>query len=123
MHETEETRQESKGLAWDAVDELARSLPAKHNLVIPKSAVAGPPPFSTTRLGRPYGCRRQYRCNRARQNLHVKEYDDRWVVHVDAYNPAKHAIRHLLLDHGFDRFVELARWRPHLVPQGSAAES
>lgn len=106
----------STRLGWDVVEDLARSLPAKHNLVVPRSAVPHPPPFSRTRLGRRYGARRQYRGDQARDNLHVKEYDDRWVVHVDAFHPGKHVVRHLLVDHGFDRFVDLREWLPHLVP-------
>jgi hypothetical protein len=40
----------------------------------------------------------------------VKEYPDRWVVHVDAYNPHVHLVRHLLLDHGYNRFLDLTTW-------------
>ncbi len=123
MDETDDPRVRTGRLDWGDVGELARSLPAKYNLVVPKTAVPEPPPYPTTRLGRPYGCQRQYRDGRARENLHIKEYDDRWVVHVDAFHPGKHVVRHLLVDRGYDRFVHLRQWMPHLVPPAVPADA
>jgi hypothetical protein len=95
---------------WNHLARIARRLPPKTNLVVPKSLVPQRPPHRRTRLGRRRGAACQYRDRRARRNLHVKEYPDRWVVHVDAYNPHVHLVRHLLLDHGYNRFLDLTTW-------------
>lgn len=105
-------------ISWTDVERLARSLPPRHNLVVPKSALAQKPPHRRTWLGRSRGALKQYRCDQADQNLHIKEYADRWVVHVDRWNPHKAPLRHLLTDRGFKFFVpwELVRPMPSPVP-------
>lgn len=47
-----------------------------------------------TLLGDPMGARKQYRYG----NLHIREYDDRYVVHVDRVDPRKDPLMHVLLD-------------------------
>jgi len=47
-----------------------------------------------TMLGDPEGARKQYRYG----NLHIREYDDKYVVHVDKFDPRKEPIKHLLFD-------------------------
>ncbi len=47
-----------------------------------------------TMLGDPEGARRQYRYG----NLHIREYDDKYVVHVDKFDPRKEPVKHLLFD-------------------------
>ncbi len=47
-----------------------------------------------TILGDPEGSRKQYRYG----NLHIREYDDKYVVHVDRFDPRKEPIRHLVYD-------------------------
>lgn len=47
-----------------------------------------------TLLGDPMGARKQYRYG----NLHVREYEDRYVVHVDRVDPRKDPLMHIVLD-------------------------
>lgn len=94
-------------LSWADVERFARSLPARHNLVVPKSVLPNLPPHRPSWLGRRRGALKQYRCDQPGQNLHIKEYSDRWVVHVDRWNPHKKPFRHLLVDRGFRTFVAL----------------
>jgi hypothetical protein len=47
-----------------------------------------------TRLGHKNGAKRQYRYG----NLHIREYDDKFLVHTDHVDPLKNPIGHLLYD-------------------------
>lgn len=47
-----------------------------------------------TLLGDPEGSRKQYRYG----NLHIREYDDRYTLHVDRFDPRQEPIKHLLFD-------------------------
>lgn len=47
-----------------------------------------------TLLGDPMGAKKQYRYG----NLHIREYEDKYVVHVDRADPRKDPLMHILLD-------------------------
>jgi hypothetical protein len=47
-----------------------------------------------TRLGERRGAKKQYRYG----HLHIREYDDKYVVHVDKVDPRKDPLGHLLKD-------------------------
>ena len=47
-----------------------------------------------TKLGDKKGAKKQYRYG----NLHIREYDDKYTVHVDKYDPRSDPIRHLVWD-------------------------
>jgi len=47
-----------------------------------------------TRLGERRGAKKQYRYG----NLHIREYDDKYIVHVDKVDPRKDPLGHLLKD-------------------------
>ncbi len=47
-----------------------------------------------TLLGKSNGSKRQYRYG----NLHIREYDDKFLVHVDKIDPRKDPIGHLVHD-------------------------
>ena len=47
-----------------------------------------------TILGKRNGARRQYRYG----NLHIREYDDRFLVHTDRVDPRKDPMGHLVCD-------------------------
>ena len=47
-----------------------------------------------TRLGDKKGAKKQYRYG----NLHIREYDDKYTVHTDKYDPRSDPIRHLVWD-------------------------
>lgn len=47
-----------------------------------------------TKLGKGNGARKQYRYG----NLHIREYDDRYVVHMDKIDPRKSPLGHLAVD-------------------------
>lgn len=51
--------------------------------------------FQETFLGDPQGAIRQYR---SASGVHVREYADRFVVHVDYFDPRTAPIAHLLVD-------------------------
>lgn len=113
-------------LDWIEVERLARRLPPKANLVVPKGVLTSSPPFSRTRLGRSRGALRQYRCLNRRGNLHVKEFERHWIVHVDTWNPLRHPVRHLMVDHGYSTFFHLHEFlaalaEPKPVPVADAS--
>ena len=47
-----------------------------------------------TLLGHKNGANKQYRYG----NLHIREYDDKYLVHMDKVDPRKNALGHLVLD-------------------------
>jgi hypothetical protein len=47
-----------------------------------------------TKLGNKMGAKKQYRYG----NLHIREYDDKYTVHMDKYDPRSDPIRHLVWD-------------------------
>lgn len=96
-------------MTWTEVESMTRSLEPKTNLVVPKSVLPDAPPYKRSGLGRKRGAERQFRCHRGHFNLHIKEFDSHWVVHVDRYNPHLHVVRHLMVDHGFRAFLHIAQ--------------
>lgn len=51
--------------------------------------------FEQTYFGDPMGSKRQFR---SRSGLHVREYDDRFVIHMDRFDPRSDPMLHLLFD-------------------------
>ncbi len=47
-----------------------------------------------TSLGQKNGATKQYRY----KNLHIREYDDKFLVHTDKIDPRKNALAHLVSD-------------------------
>lgn len=47
-----------------------------------------------TTLGQKKGAKKQYRYG----NLHIREHDDKYLVHVDKIDPRKNPLGHLLFD-------------------------
>lgn len=100
-------------LDWSRAERWTRRLPPKTNLVVPRSHLDEVPPYRSSWMGRRRGAIGQYRCDRARGNLHIKEFPTHWVMHVDAFNPHRRLLHHLFIDHGYDRFfhlVDLFSW-------------
>lgn len=64
-----------------------RSLP--WNLDIRKS----PPPFSL-----PMGAKRVYRDDKRGDHFQIREYEDRWTVDLDRFNPHYAPVRHAAAD-------------------------
>lgn len=47
-----------------------------------------------TKLGQQNGAKKQYRYG----NLHIREYEDKFLVHVDKFDPRIEPLRHLVFD-------------------------
>ena len=47
-----------------------------------------------TSLGQKNGATKQYRYG----NLHIREYDDKFLVHMDKIDPTKNPLGHLIVD-------------------------
>ncbi|HSD05536.1 MAG TPA: hypothetical protein VLB45_07305 [Nitrosopumilaceae archaeon] len=47
-----------------------------------------------TRLGQKNGANKQYRYG----NLHIREYDDKFLIHMDKVDPRKNPLGHLVFD-------------------------
>ena len=63
------------------------------NIIVPK-AVRPIIDFEETVLGAKKGARKQYRYG----NLHIREYDTHYTVHVDRVDPLRNPLGHLLVD-------------------------
>lgn len=57
-----------------------------------------PPYVHETHLGISKDAIRQYRDDRPINSLHIHEYDDYFLVHVDAFNPESHPLAHGIVD-------------------------
>lgn len=63
------------------------------NIIVPK-AVRPIIDFKETFLGAKKGARKQYRYG----NLHIRDYDTHYTVHVDRVDPLRNPLGHLLVD-------------------------
>ena len=63
------------------------------NIIMPKS-VRPIIDLSETAIGSKKGAKKQYRYG----NLHIREYDDHYAVHMDRVDPLQNPLGHLLVD-------------------------
>ena len=63
------------------------------NIIVPK-AVRPIVDLNETALGSKKGAKRQYRYG----NLHIRDYDTHYTVHMDRVNPLTNPLGHLLID-------------------------
>jgi hypothetical protein len=63
------------------------------NIIVPKS-VRPIIDLSETAIGSKKGAKKQYRYG----NLHIREYDDHYAVHMDRVDPMQNPLGHLLVD-------------------------
>jgi len=63
------------------------------NIIVPK-AVRPIIDFKETVLGGKMGARKQYRYG----NLHIRDYDTHYTVHMDRVDPLRNPLGHLLVD-------------------------
>ena len=63
------------------------------NIIVPKS-VRPIIDLSETAFGSKKGAKKQYRYG----NLHIREYDNDYTVHIDSINPLQNPLGHLLVD-------------------------
>lgn len=63
------------------------------NIIVPK-AIRPIIDFKETVLGAKKGARKQYRYG----NLHIRDYDTHYTVHVDRVDPLRNPLGHLLVD-------------------------
>ncbi|HEX2615755.1 MAG TPA: hypothetical protein VHL10_09695 [Nitrososphaera sp.] len=63
------------------------------NIIVPKS-VRPIIDLSETAIGSKKGAKKQYRYG----NLHIREYDDHYAVHMDRVDPLQDPLGHLLVD-------------------------
>jgi hypothetical protein len=63
------------------------------NIIVPK-AVRPIVDLKETAFGSKNGARKQYRYG----NLHIREYDNHYTVHMDRVDPLKNPLGHLLVD-------------------------
>jgi hypothetical protein len=69
----------------------------KNEVTISKAVLPELPPEAVANsLGDRRGAKRQYRVENT--NIHIREYQDKFVIHVDREDPRKHPLGHLLRD-------------------------
>jgi hypothetical protein len=69
-------------MSWDEIE-----VPKELREFMPDGAIE-------TTLGQKNGAKRQYRYG----NLHIREYDDKFLVHTDRIDPRKDPLGHLIHD-------------------------
>lgn len=69
-------------MTWDEIE-----VPKELRAFMPENA-------EETFLGQKNGANKQYRYG----NLHIREYDDKYLVHMDRVDPRKNPLGHLALD-------------------------
>jgi hypothetical protein len=73
--------------------EYVNYIDCEGGIIIPKS-VRPIISYEETFLGNKKGANKQFRYGK----LHIREYDDHYVVHVDKVDPRKDPVGHLLID-------------------------
>ncbi len=69
-------------MTWDEIE-----VPKELRPFMPEAAIE-------TKLGHRNGANKQYRYG----NLHIREYDDKYLVHMDRVDPLKDPLGHLIFD-------------------------
>lgn len=83
---------------WEALREEC-SLEHGKFIKIPKQEmIQFPPDVHESKMGLSKGAIRQYRDRHATQSLHIHEFSDHYLVHVDAFNPEDHPVAHGMMD-------------------------
>lgn len=57
-----------------------------------------PPDVHEASLGISKGCLRQYRDEKPSNSLHIHEFEDYFLAHVDRFNPEHHPVAHGIVD-------------------------
>lgn len=86
-----------KMIDWENIREEC----SKNNKVIKVPKVGKidlPPDFHEANLGISKGAIRQYRDEKATYSLHVHEFEDHFLAHVDTFNPEYHPLAHGIVD-------------------------
>ena len=66
------------------------------NIIIPKRIMKNiPKECEETILGDPTGAFRQFRCD---PNIHILEYEDKFLIHKDRFDPRREPFLHLIFD-------------------------
>ncbi len=66
------------------------------DIIISKEVLSElPADIEETTLGDRRGAKKQYRSS---SNLHIREYDDKFTIHIDRVDPRKNALGHLIKD-------------------------
>ena len=82
---------------WESIREECRH--SGEMIKIPKSkTISLPPDFHESNLGLSKGAIRQYRDRRSTHSLHVHEFPDYFLAHVDTFNPEYHPVAHGMVD-------------------------
>ncbi len=82
---------------WEAIREECRQsgtfakIPKKESDCLPEE-------FHESFMGLSKGAIRQFRDDRAIDSLHIHEFPDYFLVHVDAFNPEHHPVAHGFVD-------------------------
>lgn len=72
-------------------------MPDSKDIVISKEILPElPPDYEETYLGDSRGAKKQYRSHSS--GLHVREYDDKFTIHIDRADPRRNPIGHLIKD-------------------------
>ena len=72
-------------------------MPDPKDIVISKEILSElPPDYEETSLGDSRGAKKQYRSHSS--GIHVREYDDKFTIHIDRADPRSNLIGHLIKD-------------------------
>jgi hypothetical protein len=86
-------------MSWQPYLRRARGGDYGETVTVPKDAVAGVPMgFEESTLSLPLGAERVYRDVNAVDSLLLREFDDRYVLRLDRYNPEYYPGRHAAFD-------------------------
>ncbi len=82
---------------WENIrEECAQT--GKFIKIMKQGPIEFPIDFHESNMGLSKGAIRQYRDDRPTQSLHVHEFPDYFLAHVDTFNPEHHPIAHGITD-------------------------
>lgn len=85
--------------SWESAFADAAERGYNKQVAVPKEGVGGlPDEFTVSPLSIPHGSDRAFRDDAAIDSFHVREYENKWTVELDKYNPRSKPIKHLIED-------------------------
>ena len=106
--------------SWEGVFEHLKTLPRRAHIKIHKQHLHDKPPWECSRLGFRKKSMVQYRSDNKFMSIHVREYGDHYVAHIDLYSP-KLGIKDTIMHWIYDVPEYLALWIAVLIVTGLIA--
>lgn len=96
-------------MSWDYYFKQVRQLEYGEKIEVPKNKVGRiPANFKNSPLSLHLGAKKVYREEREKKSIQIREYEDKYILQLDQYNPQHHPVKHAVYDATFYTGTALA---------------